>query len=297
MPSAGSPLSHDKKKGEPSGLETLAIRVLTSLLIAFFGALFCGIAWLVFDATWADSKSPKSQFTAAGIIALVGFYVLYLGLRKMVRRPAPSDRSLSQGEQVRNFYIVSAFTFVGLYSVATPLTRGYLGPLLSIVVYSVALYVAFCSIILIHELGHYFAALIVGRKPVEFSVGDGRKLWEAKHGDLLVTWRLIPFVGHVAVNDDQRWSRLGIVFFAAAGPFVTLLLGIAIYAMGPQWVSSIVPDPWKTVWVNLRIVTLPAIGYSIIFSLIPARFQFGGRAIPSDGVLILSGLFPLRSWG
>ena len=284
-----------RPKGPPAGWEAFVIRFLTGLVIAFFGLLFCGIAWLVYKSTLVGSQ-PKFHTTGAAMIALLGGYLLFLGLRKMVKRPNPLQPPMDEMEKVRIFYIVSACVFAAIAAFSKPLTVGYLGPVISFFVYTGVLYLAISLVTLVHELGHYLAALAVGRQPVEFSIGDGRKLWETKRDKLQITWRLVPSIGHVAVDDNHRWSRAGIIFFAAAGPLATLLLGVVIWMVEPTMIASLLSDPLESLAIDLRSGMLKVIGFSSAYCLLPTNHIHAGRAVPSDGALILSGLFPSRSW-
>jgi Peptidase family M50 len=285
-----------RPKRDPRGWEAFLIRFLTGLVIAFVGTLLLGIAWLVYEST-LDRKAPKNRVTSAGIFAVAGGYLVYLGLRKMVKQPDPFLPAMSEFEQLRVGNAVGFLILAGAHGIVKPLTSGYLGPLISFAVYSAGLYAAGFLVVLVHEMGHYLAALAFGRQPVEFSVGDGRKLWEGKRGDLQMTWRLLPMFGHVAVDDDRSWSRVGIVCFAAAGPCATLLLGVVLWFFGPDRIGPILAGPLRDLAMSLRLVTLSTIVFSTACSLLPARYNFGNRIVPSDGILILSGLFPLRNWG
>lgn len=284
-----------RPKREPVGWEAFLIRFLTGLVIAFFGLLFLGIAWLVYQSTLVGSP-PKFHTTSAAMIALLGGYVLFLGLRKMVRRPDPWELPMDEMEKVRIFYMVSGCAFAMIVAISKPLTVGYLGPVISLFVYAGILYVMIFVVILVHELGHYLAALAIGRQPVEFSIGDGRKLWSTRKDKLEITWRLVPWTGHVAVDDNVRWSRAGIIFFAAAGPLATLLLGFMVSMIEPAMIASLLSEQWEKLAIFLRSGLIKMVGFSIVFSLLPAKYAVAGRSVPSDGTLILSGLFPMRSW-
>jgi Peptidase family M50 len=284
-----------RPKREPTGWEAFFIRFLTGFVIAFFGLLFCGIAWLVYQSTLVGSP-PEFHTTSAAMIALLGGYLLFLGLRKMVKRPNPLQPPMPEMDKVRIFYMVAGCALAAVMAVSKPLTVGYLGPVISFFVYAGMLFLAIFLVILVHELGHYLAALAVGRQPVEFSIGDGRKLWETKRDKLQITLRLIPSIGHVAVDDGERWSRAGLIFFAAAGPLATLLLGFVVWMIEPAMIASLLSEPLESVVIALRSGMLKVIGFSIVFSLVPTKYIHAGRPVPSDGTLILSGLFPLRSW-
>ena len=95
--------------------------------------------------------------------------------------------------------------------------------------------------ILIHELGHFWAALSVGIKVETFSLGFGPRLFGFRRGETDFRVSAIPFGGYVrmlgeqpgeeTVNDPRsfqakaRWQRAIVVI---AGPLMNILLAIAI---------------------------------------------------------------------
>lgn len=95
--------------------------------------------------------------------------------------------------------------------------------------------------ILIHELGHYWAALSVGVRVDTFSIGFGPRLFGFRRGDTDFRVSAILFGGYVRMlgelpSDEQvqdprslqaksRWQRAIVV---AAGPFMNVLLAVGI---------------------------------------------------------------------
>jgi regulator of sigma E protease len=95
--------------------------------------------------------------------------------------------------------------------------------------------------ILIHELGHYWAALSVGIRVETFSVGFGPRLLGFRRGDTDFRLSAIPFGGYVRMLGEQpsdetaadprsfqakaRWQRAIVVM---AGPLMNILLAVAI---------------------------------------------------------------------
>lgn len=101
-------------------------------------------------------------------------------------------------------------------------------------------------LVIIHELGHYAIARLVGVKVMRFSVGFGRVLWSRRFGRDRTQWALsaIPLGGYVKMVDEREgdvapsdlprafnrqsvWKRIAIV---VAGPFANLLLAVALFA-------------------------------------------------------------------
>ncbi len=95
--------------------------------------------------------------------------------------------------------------------------------------------------ILIHELGHFWAALAVGVRVDTFSVGFGPRLFGFKRGDTDFRVSAILFGGYVRMFGEQpgdsqaadprsfqaksRWQRAIVI---AAGPLMNVLLAIAL---------------------------------------------------------------------
>ena len=95
--------------------------------------------------------------------------------------------------------------------------------------------------ILIHELGHFWAARAFDVKVETFSVGFGTRLFGFRRGETDYRFSLIPFGGYVKMTGEQpgeqetddpraysrkpRWQRLIIAF---AGPFMNFVLAIAV---------------------------------------------------------------------
>ena len=95
--------------------------------------------------------------------------------------------------------------------------------------------------ILIHELGHYWAALLFDVRVDAFSFGFGPRLFGFRRGETDFRFSLILFGGYVKMAGEQpgdenasdprsfmakpRWQRLIIAF---AGPFMNIILAVVI---------------------------------------------------------------------
>lgn len=95
--------------------------------------------------------------------------------------------------------------------------------------------------ILIHELGHFWAALSVGVKVETFSIGFGTRLFGFRRGDTDFRVSAIPFGGYVRMLGEQpgdenaadprsfqakpRWQRAIVI---VAGPLMNVLLAIGL---------------------------------------------------------------------
>lgn len=95
--------------------------------------------------------------------------------------------------------------------------------------------------IIIHELGHYWAARLFDIRVDTFSVGFGPRLFGFQKGETEFRVAWIPFGGYVRMAGEQitddpdprgflskpRWQRLVVVF---AGPAMNMVLAVALLA-------------------------------------------------------------------
>lgn len=102
----------------------------------------------------------------------------------------------------------------------------------------IAAVVIFAVLIMIHELGHFFAAKWSGVRVREFAIGMGPKLWGHQGKETFYSIRAIPIGGFCAMegedttSDDKRaltnkpaWVRLIIL---AAGAVMNIVLGFVL---------------------------------------------------------------------
>jgi regulator of sigma E protease len=146
--------------------------------------------------------------------------------------------------------------------------------------------VAFCLLILFHELGHFLVAKYLGIGVERFSIGFGPKIASFRRGETEYMLSVIPLGGYVKLlGDDPRgadgdhpraflnkpiWQRIAVV---AAGPLANFALAIVIFA-GIHWVG--VPTP--------QVSDLPEVGEVVADS--PAQqagLQKGDRILAVDG--------------
>ena len=105
---------------------------------------------------------------------------------------------------------------------------------------------ALAVLVVVHELGHYWAARWVGVKVLRFSVGFGQPLLIKRWGQDATEWSIaaIPLGGYVKMLDEREapvaehelarafnrqtvWARMLIV---VAGPVANLLLAVLLYS-------------------------------------------------------------------
>lgn len=101
-------------------------------------------------------------------------------------------------------------------------------------------------LVIIHELGHYAMARVLGVKVTRFSVGFGRIVWSRRLGRDRTEWALsaLPLGGYVKMVDEREgvvapqdlpraFNRQGVgkrILIVAAGPIANLLLAVALFA-------------------------------------------------------------------
>ena len=111
-------------------------------------------------------------------------------------------------------------------------------------------------LVVIHEYGHYRAALACNVKVLRFSVGFGRVLWSRRFGADGTEFVIcaLPLGGYVRMLDEREgpvdsslahrafnrkrlWQR---AFVVIAGPAANLLLAVLLYS-GVQWMGVMEP--------------------------------------------------------
>ena len=115
--------------------------------------------------------------------------------------------------------------------------------------------VTIAVLVVIHELGHYWAARLVGVKILRFSVGFGRTLFLRRRGADQTEWVIaaIPLGGYVKMLDEREGpvapeerhrafntqplrSRVAIV---AAGPASTMRMrAVTLLRLKARWASD-----------------------------------------------------------
>lgn len=120
-----------------------------------------------------------------------------------------------------------------------------------------AFLVTIAVLVVIHEYGHYRAAVACGVKVLRFSVGFGHVLWSRQKGETEFVICALPFGGYVKMLDEREgpvdpaelsraftrkklWQRAVVV---AAGPLANLLLAVALYS-GVNWSGVEELRPW-----------------------------------------------------
>ncbi len=127
---------------------------------------------------------------------------------------------------------------------------------------AVAAIFVFLLVILLHELGHFTVAKLVGIKVNEFAIGMGPKLLQKRKGETQYTLRALPIGGYVKMEGEDEESRdprsfnsvspLARIAVVAAGAIMNFVLAIIVlsivsFAMGDldkptNTIGQIIPD-------------------------------------------------------
>jgi Tfp pilus assembly protein PilF len=152
------------------------------------------------------------------------------------------------------------------------------------------LYLTVVLAVLPHELGHALAALAVGMRLFNVTIGwSGRALFVRRIFGYDVIFRRIPLGGSALTTPKTiRFARLRFFVVVLSGPMVNVLLVV----LGVWLINELADDaiaPWAIVAFICGNTFLVAI------SLFPMRFWRGKRRIPNDGLLLLQTIRMPRS--
>jgi len=112
-------------------------------------------------------------------------------------------------------------------------------------------------LVVIHEYGHYRAAVACDVKVLRFSVGFGRVLWSRVRGETEFVVSALPLGGYVKMLDEREgavdpaelhraFNRKPLpqrAFVVAAGPLANLVLAVLLYAC-VNWAGVSELRPW-----------------------------------------------------
>lgn len=109
-----------------------------------------------------------------------------------------------------------------------------------------AFIVIFSTLIIIHELGHFYVAKKSGVKVLEFGLGLGKKIYGKQFGETEFTLNVVPFGGFVRMEGEESessdprsfgqaclWKRMSITLAGVFMNFVFAILALSIlFSMG-----------------------------------------------------------------
>ncbi|MGC4061780.1 MAG: RIP metalloprotease RseP [Aquabacterium sp.] len=112
-------------------------------------------------------------------------------------------------------------------------------------------------LVVIHEYGHYRAAVACDVKVLRFSVGFGRVLWSRQKGETEFVVSALPLGGYVKMLDERegavdpaelhraftRKTLLQRSFIVVAGPLANLVLAVLLYST-VNWAGVNELRPW-----------------------------------------------------
>jgi len=146
-------------------------------------------------------------------------------------------------------------------------------------------------LIVIHELGHYAVARLLGVKVLRFSVGFGRIVWSRRFRADGTEWALsaLPLGGYVKMVDERegpvaprdlphafnRQPVMRRIAIVAAGPIANLLLAIALFA-------------------GTYMAGIP--GQRAVLADAPAQTAAAAAGVHEGDVVIAADDIPVQSW-
>lgn len=120
---------------------------------------------------------------------------------------------------------------------------------------AIAAIFVFLLVILLHELGHFTVAKMVGIKVNEFAIGMGPKVLQTTKGETQYTLRLLPIGGYVKMegeeesSDDPRsfgsvstLARMAVVVAGAIMNFVLAIIVLSIVAFNVGTPTTIIEE-------------------------------------------------------
>jgi hypothetical protein len=269
MPSSGKDHSHI--------IANLVATVLGLSLIVL-GIVFC---W---DMVRYNGRPNDAVIITTGILLLGGAAFVVAGLRAIIRGNQVQEHREGEPERVQLTLLILLMLWPAVRAFGGPFSLGGFSWPLNFVVWVPCLYAALFLLIFAHEIGHLVAAVLQKRQPEIVAVGAGRTLWKKQHGKLSFVVGLLPLSGFVFTPEHERWTRREVFIFAAAGPLANVLLALLLMFLRDVAPSSMKLDFRMLMWYSFSMAAT---------SLLPMNVSVGGRAVPSDGRLMLAALRPL----
>jgi len=151
-------------------------------------------------------------------------------------------------------------------------------------------------LILIHEVGHLLAALMVKIPVARFSVGFGPRIWSFRKGGIEYCLSLIPLGGYVLpeIEDEQQFFALPArkrIFFSLGGPLANVIFAYPLLALynilkGDAGLFSIIVKPL------IQVVSF----MGTLLSTIPLLFTNPEQLSGVVGIVAQGGKFVESGW-
>jgi regulator of sigma E protease len=165
-------------------------------------------------------------------------------------------------------------------------------------------------LVVIHELGHYWAARAVGVKILRFSVGFGRVLWGRRRGPDATEWVVsaVPLGGYVKMLDEREgdvkpeeraraFNRKSVgarIFIVLAGPAANFLLALLLYwglfIAGLPGMKPVLGDPMRNTAAAMAGFangdTVRAVGEEPVFTWTDVRWLLLKEAVKREATTI-----------
>jgi len=120
----------------------------------------------------------------------------------------------------------------------------------------------FGILILVHELGHFWAARAFNVKVTDFAIGMGPAIWKKQKGETLYAIRAIPIGGYCKMEGEDEeiksdrslaakpwWARFIVLF---SGAFMNIVLGFVVCLIIVVWLA-ISPADSETIFGGLSM--------------------------------------------
>lgn len=208
---------------------------------------------------------------------------------RLLRRPAYLCAKCAYRTQLREGLLVCAVVFLTCVFVwLTPVLfpNGHYQPaLLNLRWLQLVLIIFTPLFVLLHEIGHAIAGVLVGYQISEIRLGSGAFVAAPKWLGIAWHFRLYPYgglcFGYPKKEPATRWQT---TWFVLGGPLtnlVLLTLGILLLP-GDDGDRSV----W---WQRLQIpwILIVGNGWSLLYSLLPIFYESEGRRMPNDCLILV----------
>jgi hypothetical protein len=162
-----------------------------------------------------------------------------------------------------------------------------------VLIWLFAVFLALHLRVLFHELGHLWAALLLGMHPSRIQIGAGRLLWgHSSRGGLRWEWRLWPQIGLVYATQTKlsgfKWRQLG---FIVGGPFADACMVWIGYALITRSFGGLIAAFTQSAAGVVVFVLFWLTATSALNGLIPHRIHLGVQKLHTDGYWLFCLIF------